>query len=265
MSLYTPERSIFASGLTLANVAGITGKYTREYQLPAGVTLGQWYGISAGITAYATLRADVFPFDVVDFAEEPNWLSVSDFREYSALEDDDHTRDIFYKRLVATAIKLIEARTRRSWRVRNFSEIINLSDTSKILLKNYPVVSIAGLTGSIGYTPNTTVDANLPITSTTPIYYRLDHDSGVMTLTDSSGYGTTYDNITLFITYAAGYATIPEAIRTAALVLASQLLNLSTSEGIDSLRLSDLNFALNKNLFEGTVSDLLNDYVKRDF
>ena len=84
-----------------------------------------------------------------------------------------------------------------------------------------------------------------------------------MKLTDSNGFEMVYNSMLLALTYIAGFASTPEPIRAAVLALASRLLNLSTSEGIATIRLSDISFAIDNKLFEGHIGDLLKDYVDR--
>ena len=261
--VFTPLRNKYLSNVNLS--AGITtGRYTYNLAVPSGLTPGHWFGIASGITGNSlVVFSEPFPFEVVDIPNEPFWISLNEYRDYIEADDTDHTRDKFYKQVLQASMELIEAYTKRSFGQRQYDEVIEIKSTTRVKLKQYPVQSIVGLTPTSQIIPRSRDVLEEVITSEpTSFFFRLDGDNGILKLTDSAGFEYEYDGILLGIAYIAGLATIPEPIRTAALQLTSMLCNLATSEGIESIRLSDLSFALDRKLFDGTVGDALRLYRK---
>lgn len=262
-NVYTPEKILFLGGQSLTAVT--TGKYGFDFFLPVGSTVGNWFALGTGYTNGVTSFSGAVPFEVVDVAVEPYWVSLGDLRNYLQIEDDDHTKDNLYKELLRTAIQLVEAYTHRTFGLRTFSELIEIKGSDRVKLKRYPILALTGVTPTVQIIPYS--QTQLVVESVTgnlvSFFYRLDKDNGIMKLTDSAGFEMVYSGLILALTYVAGFPSTPEPIRAAVLALASKLVNLATSEGISSVRLSDISFAIDNNLFTGHIGDLLKDYVDR--
>lgn len=257
--IYTPLRNKYLSNVALTPGTTV-GRYNLNLFIPAtGMTVGHWFGVASGITGNSIVTfSEPWPFEIIDYSSEPFWLSVKEFRDYIEADDTDHTRDKSYKQMVQCAMELIEGYCKRRFGQRQYEETIEIKSTTRIKLKHYPIQQIVGLTPTTHITPRSSgvlqeIIGNEP----TSFYFRLDAANGVMKLTDVSGFDFEYDGILLGISYIAGMAIIPEPVRTAALSMASKLVNLSTSEGIDSIRLSDLSFALERKLFDDNIEDAL--------
>jgi hypothetical protein len=262
-NVYTPEKQAFLSSQSLTAVT--TGKYGFNFFLPAGATVGNWFALGTGYTTGVTTFSDAVPFEVVDITVEPYWVSLGDLRGYLQVDDDDHTRDSLYKEILRAAIQLVEAYTHRTFGLRTFEELIEIKNTDRVKLKRYPIQAITGATPTIQISPysQTSLVQQSITGSIVNFNFRLDKENGIMKLTDSSGFEMYYNGMILALTYIAGFPSTPEPIRAAVLALASKLVNLATSEGISSIRLSDISFAIDNKLFEGHIGDLLKDYVDR--
>jgi hypothetical protein len=261
--IYTPERTVHISGLTLTSVSGITGQYTTDLFVSTAFTVGHWFAFPTGITQGVTVIADVRPFEVKDNKIEANWLSIEDIRDWIEEDPSDHTNDRLFKMVLDAAMELVEAHTGTVWGQCPHSETWQIKWADRRMLEKYPVVRISGITATLsGYTPRDTDNPNTESNagSTTPFFYRLINNLGVMIYTDIDGLECTYDDTIISIDYVFGTASIPEPVRVATLMLTSKLLNICQSEGIDNLRISDMNFSIDRNLFVGEVGDLLKPY-----
>lgn len=262
--LYTPDRSLFQQvAITLATT-GVTGQYTYGYDLPAGVTLGHWGTFATGTTNGSFLLSNNQTFSIVDFAVEPIFIGVQDLRDYLGVLESDHTKDDLYKRLILSSVSIIEQYLRRKICVHSVSETIRLQQSSVIILKDYPVISISGMTVSDGYigatssTPNSSyVD---PDNLTTDFHFSLNKSSGIMNLIDENGFESQYCDTFIEIDYEAGYMTVPESLRIAILMLASGMLNVSQSEGLSSVRFNDLAFVFSKGLITDYIKDAIDSF-----
>jgi hypothetical protein len=263
--IYTPERTVHLSGVTLTSIAGTTGAYETDLFVSTAFTVGQWFAFPTGITQGVTVIADVRPFEVKDNKIETNWLSIEDVRDWIEEDPDDHSNDRLFKQVLDAAMELVEAHTHTVWGQCPRSEIWEIHWSDRRMLEKYPIVRIAGMTVThTGYTPREPATPNTETNagSTTPFYFRLDNEIGAMIYTDIDGIECTYDGVIVTVDYVFGTATIPEPIRVATLMLTSKLLNICQQEGIDNLRIADANFSINRNLFSGEVGDLLKPYRK---
>ena len=262
VTVFTPERTKYVAGATnLTTVAGFVGQYRYDLSIIAAMTVGTWMAVATGVSQGATLFSGYTTFNVVDFVEEPLWLGIEDFREYIEEPDDAHTYDHLFSRLLTASMQLVEAFTRRwgHWRA---TETRQIRSADRMLLRaGYPVVSITGLTVTESYTPATPATlAETTVGTTVTFYYRLDKPTGTIIFTDSAGFETYYDDIFVTVDTVMGDGSVPEPMRLLALYWASKLLNLVTNEGLDNVRIADVNFAIRKGLMDDTAKDLLKNY-----
>jgi hypothetical protein len=258
--IYTPERTSYIETLLTADSL-VIGKYNYNFHVASGLTFGQWFAVATGITNSTTLFSEVVPFEIINIRNEPLWVGLTEFREYLDISDGDHTRDGFYKQILQAAISLVEAYTRRTFGVKSFNETIEIQHTNRIKLKHFPIVNIVAMTATTLIRPMQVDVFNESLTSSVvPFHFRLDTENGIIKITNSSGFDDTCDNIILAVSYNAGFLSVPEGVRLAVLALASKLSNMATSEGIESIRLADLNFALQKDIISGSIADMLNVY-----
>jgi hypothetical protein len=261
VSVYTPHRTAHINAAGLSEDSLVIGRYNYNFYSAPGLTFGHWFALASGITNSSTIFSESVPFEIIDLTSEPFWLGLTEFRDYLEIPDDDHTRDSFHKQMLQSSIELIEAYTRRIFGVRGYSEKIEIKHTDRVHLKHFPIVSISALTATSKITPKRpSLLVEIVSDQLVPFNFRSDDRNGVLLLTDTAGFDSSYDGVLLAITYEAGFLTIPEPIRMAGLALASKLANLATSEGIDSVRLADLNFALQRELISGTIADMINPY-----
>ena len=263
VNIYTPERTAFVSGSTaLTAVAGVTGQYTYSLSVTTAMTVGTWMSVATGTSQSSILFSSYETFNVINFITEPTWLGLEDFREYIEEPDDVHTYDSLFNRLILSSMKLVEAFT-RPWGFYRASEVRQIRNADRMLLKaGYPVVSITGLTVTESYTPASpgNLSAETSIGTTISFYYRLDKPTGTIIFTDSDGFESYYEDIFIAVDTMMGDGVVPEPMRLLGLYWASKLLNLHTNEGMDNVRLGDINYALRKGLMDDTAKDLLLNY-----
>ncbi len=246
VNIYTPEKTLYTTSAALTPLASV-GKYKYDFLVAPGMTYGHWFGLGIGTTNSIQIFSAVQPFEIINPVDEPFWVGLEEFRDYLEIPDDDHTRDGFYKQCLQAGIELTEGYTNRKYGIRTYEEVHELQNTDRVKLTRFPVSAIVGLTA----TTATVTGTNLQI------YYRLDGPNGVLKLTNNVGFDSVYDEVLLTVTYKAGFATIPEPVRQSALALGSALVNLASSEGISNIKLSDLSFALSRNLFSGHIGEML--------
>jgi hypothetical protein len=249
VNIYTPDRSLYLASAALTTTS-VVGAYTKDFYVASGLTYGHWYGLGIGTTNSVQIFSEANPFEIFNPIYEPFWVGLTEFRDYLELPDDDHTRDNFLKQCLQAGLELCEGYCQRRFGVRDYSETFDVQDTDRVRLTNYPVVGIVGITA----TTNTVTGANLEL------FYRLDSNNGILRLINNVGFDAIYDGVLLAIDYRAGFATIPEPVRQAAFALGSALVNLASSEGISTIKLSDLSFALSRKLFSGHIGEILTPY-----
>jgi len=264
VDIFDPFRSKLVDGAALvAAVSGITGQFTFDFFVTSGLTQGHYFAIGTGLTLTdITLFADQVPFEVIDPISEPFWVSLAELREHLEVDPEDHSRDSFLRGILAAAMEVVEQYARRRFGVRAFSELIEVKDTDRVLLKNFPVQVITALTATAQIIPRevdrlfveTITDSNINF------FFTLDAPNGVMKLTDFAGFDEPYTGVLLGITYVAGFPAIPESIRRATLMIASKFCNMSGSEGMDSVRLADISFTLSKRIFDQNIKDMIDPF-----
>jgi len=250
----------------LSSVSWVTGQYYQLFYVPTGLTIGHWSTVGVGFTNNSNIFSHVQPFSIISLSVEPLFVGVNDLRDWLDVPATDHTKDELYKRLLLTAVSCIEQYLRRRISVHSVSEVFHLPSRSLVQLKDYPVNYISGITvsetfgGAIPSSPNggaITADSVID-----DFYFDLKNDSGIITFLDSTGEECMYSGIHIEIDYSAGYLTVPEALRSAVLMLASGIFNLSQSEGLEIVRFSDLQFTFSKGLFTSQIKDMLQGFGK---
>lgn len=258
--VYTPERSLYQT-VNLSAVSGVTGQYSYPFLVPTGATIGHWSTLGVGFTVNSNLFSQVQPFSIVDLSDEPLFIGVQDLRDYLAVPETDYTKNELYKRILLTAISLIEQYLQRRICVHTVSEKIHITNSPVVMLEDYPVISISGMTVSTSYNPaipSTPNTQSVSSTSTTDLFYfDLKKPAGILDLMDSEGNESIYSGYHIEIDYVAGYMTVPESVRSAILMLASGIFNISQSEGLAIVRFSDLQFTFSKGLFTDIIKDAL--------
>lgn len=259
-SIFTPENTTYT---TLSLTGSTTGVYSSDIFIPTGLTQGNWSSVATGLCSNVSYFSSVIPFEILDFGARPNWLGLEDFREYLEEDADDHTRDNLLIRVLDAAMLSVEGYTRRAWGVKSKSETLELQRQDRILLKKWPLVTIAGLTATnVGFTPRTpsSLDIETNAGGTVSFYYRLHADEGMLILTDEEGYACEYSDMIVSLDYTYGNTIIPEPVRLATLMLASKMLNIIHQEGITTVRISDVQYSVDRKLFEGEIRSLLDKY-----
>lgn len=262
--IFTPGKRVFEEAGVLTAVAGTCNSFTFNFFAPVGLTVGQWFSIGTGLTNAnnAMILSDQYPFEIVDLTVEPFWVSLSEFRDYINVPSTDHTRDRFYKQLLQSSMELVEAHTARKFGTQVVNETVEIQGTARVKLKCFPIQQIVGLTVSAQLIPRSITSlVNEQFTgSQVSFFFRLDETNGIMVLTDDNGFEISRDGLLMNITYEAGFASVPEPVRQAALALASQFNNLSCQEGFDTVRLTDMSFTASRSLFKGVIGDMLKPY-----
>ena len=208
------------------------------------------------------ILSDQYPFEIVDLTVEPFWVSLFEFRDYLNISNDDHTRDRFHKQLLQASMELVEAHTARKFGTQIVNETIEIDGTARVKLNCFPIQQITALTVSAQLIPRSITSlVNEKFTgSQVSFFFRLDEPNGIMVLTDDNGFEIIRDALLMNITYEAGFASVPEPVRQAALALASQFNNLACNEGFDTVRLTDMSFTATRSLFKGVIGDMLKPY-----
>ncbi len=259
--IYTPEKNLFVSSASLSTTS-TPGKYQYTFFATAGITVGHWFTVGVGSTNNNTIFSEVTPFEVISYSTQPAWVGLEEFRTYLGLSDTERDEDLNLKQILQASIELVEGYTNRRYGIYQYDEIIEITNTDRVKLKHFPVYSIVGITATLKIIPR---DINNLLTETltdsqVSFYYRLDANNGVLYLTDSAGFDEAYNGIILGVTYLAGFATVPEPVRQAVMGLGSSLRSLSNTEGITSVRMGSVSFAMERGLFDGKIGVLLSPY-----
>lgn len=251
---------VIAGGLTTTST---TGRYAYQTFLEPGLTVGHYFARATGLTTNDTLYSESQVFEVINYTYEPLWVGLDELRQHLSLADDDRDDDQNLRQALAAALELVEGHTHRQYGVRQIDEVIQVRNSDRVILKNHPVQSIIGMTPSLKIMPRT-IDNLLVETitdSNVSFYFRPDYNNGIIYLTDSAGYDMYYDELLLAISYYAGFATVPEPVRHAVLSLASALHAMMCTEGLTSVKISDISFAHQRHLFDGPIGDMLKPYM----
>ena len=265
---FTPERTTWMLGVGLSPDLSFVGRYDVDLELTAGLTVGQWFALGCGLTQGTTLFSQAVPFEIIDMATAPLWISLDDLRTHLGITDEnDHSNDRLHRNMLQAAAGLVEDYTGAFFGLRAVSEMLEIKSTDRITLRHYPVHRITGMTPTVQIIPRgpNNLVAESVTGNSVSFHFRLTEHNGLMTLTDSAGFEQIYDGVLLSIDYLAGLAVIPAGIKTATLMLASKLINMQCNEGITTLRLSDVSFAIENKLFEGAIAEALSPYVHRSF
>jgi hypothetical protein len=261
VNLYTPQKELYLNEVALTTT-DITGTYRLNFFAPVGLTIGHWSSIALGITQNSTIFSEREVFEVIDVRLEPAWLSLEELRTFLSVDDDDRTGDTNLKQALQAAIELVEGHTHRHYGESRYTEIIEVTETDRVQLKHFPIVSIVGLTATYRTYPRNT-QGQLSETldgSQFSFHYRVDYTNGIIKLLDNSGYDMTYCSVLLSLDYTAGFVSVPEPVRSAALSIAAQLNALACTEGIESIRFSDMQMVADKKIFDGHIEELLRPY-----
>lgn len=261
LNMYTPQKELYLNQAVLSTTSTI-GEYKFSFFAPVGLTIGHWSSLGIGITQSSTIFSERQVFEVIDITQEPAWVGLEEFRTFLSLEDDDRSSDTSLQQALQAAIELVEGFTHRHYGEHRVDEIIEIISTDKVQLKHFPVTSIVAITASFKTIPRQMTNLVMETLDSSQVsfYYRLDADNGIIALLDSAGFELVYDSLLLGIAYNAGFVSVPEPVRQATLSLAAQLNALSCSEGIASVRFSDMSFVADKRLFDGHIGEMLNPY-----
>lgn len=262
VNIYTPTKALYVNQGVLSATGVTTGEYQYNFFAPSGLTPGTYFSIATGITANGTIFSEKVSFEIVDITLEPFWVGYDELREFLELEPSETDNEEKLKQALAAAIELVEGYTNRKYGIRQIDEIIEIKDTDRVTLKHFPINSVVAITPTVKTIPRDVT--NLVIETLTgsqvSFYYRVDYENGILKLLDSAGFDCNYDGVLLGISYLAGFATVPEPVRQAALHLAGAINALSCTEGIESMRFADLSFSVDKQLFAKHIKDLLAPY-----
>lgn len=260
VNVYTPQKTLYVTSAALTP-SSTAGKYEYPFFVPAGLTVGNWFGLGVGITNNYTLFSEPVTFEIVDFINEPMFVGVQELREFMELDDTDHSEDNKLRQILRAAIELVEGYTQRHYGLKQYHEVIEINATDRAKLRYYPVNKIISLDAGLKVTTNAMESGTQIVTGmSASFFYRLDERTGIIWLTDPTGYSECYDCVILVVDYLAGYATIPEPVRTAVLMLAKALNALSCISGTEVVRLADISYQPVKDLFKGPIGDMLSPY-----
>lgn len=260
VNVYTPRKDLYLNQYPLVQVS--TGEYKLDFFAPVGLTMGHWSSIGVGISNGTTLFSNRQIFEIVNIQTEPAWVSLNELRTFLNLSSDDHTNDVNLQQALQASLELVEGYCHRHYGEHRVDEIIEIIDTDRVQLKHFPVNSIVGITATFRTFPRNSTNILIETLDSPAIsfYYRPDLENGILKLVDSAGYECVYDGVILSVAYNAGFVSVPEPVRQAVLSLAAQLNALSCSEGIESLRFSDMSFVSDKKLFDGHIKEMLEPF-----
>jgi hypothetical protein len=261
VNIYTPQKTLYVEQGNLT-AGSTTGEYYYHFFAPSGLTIGHYFSLGTGITDSSTVFSESVAFEIIDIQLEPFWVGYEEFRDFLELEDTDRDNEDKLKQALAAAIELVEGYTHRHYGIRQYDEIIEVKDTDRITLKRFPVDTVVAITATVKTIPRdlTNIIQETLTNDEISFYYRLDDENGIIKLLDSAGFDCNYDGILIGISYLAGFATVPEPVRQAALHLAAAINSLSCTEGIDTMRFADLSFSTDKQLFKDHIKEMLSPY-----
>lgn len=261
INIYTPYKTLYTEGAPLS-ITSTIGEYKYLLYIPSGLTIGTWNTLGIGITQSSTAFSEFVPFEIIDVIQEPAWVGYEEFRDFLELDDDARDNEDKLKQALAAAIELAEGYTHRNYGIRQVDEIIEIVDTDRVTLKDFPVDTIVAITPTVKTVPRdvTNLIQETLTGEDVSFYYRVDYENGVLRLLDSAGFDATYSGVLLGISYMAGYATVPEPVRQAVLHMAAAINALSCTEGIDTMRFGDLSYSTDKNIISDHVKQLLAPY-----
>jgi len=261
VDILTPQKTKYVNAASLTTT-GVVGKYGYSVFLPPGLTLGHYFARAVGLTTNDTLYSESQVFEVIDYQGEPLWVGLEELRQFMSKEDDDRSDDQNLRQVLQCAIELVEGYTRRHYGIYQTDETIQVNHTDRVKLKKFPVNTILGITPTLSMTPLSYTNLVETISGSQPsFFYRLDSENGIIYLTDSAGFDDTYDGMLLAVSYLAGFATVPEPVRTAVLKIAVALFNMICTEGLSYVKIGSMSFATERKLFDGVVGDMLAPFV----
>lgn len=262
--LFNPYKKLEVSGLTLTSLAGVTGRYEREYFMPVGMSVGTWFFIATGLTQTdRTLISKQLVFEVIDLGTSFGWISLEEFRDFLSCDPLDRDNDSTLQQVLTAAVQLIEQLTKRTFGLHDVSESFWIPEgNTSYVLKQAPILQITGLTaGTVvqTLTPNNLTVAGIT-TSLSDFNFLLDDHNGVLRFTDTYGYPYCYQNVYVEIDYVAGESTVPALIRQHTLSIASKILNKMTAEGLDAIKFADLSYSFSKGILDQDTVQMLELY-----
>ena len=182
LNIYTPQKTLYANQVGLTTTSTV-GEYKYSMYAPVGMTIGHWFSLGVGISQSSTLFSESVPFEVIDIINEPFWVGFEEFRNHLELADDDHDNDEKLKQALGAAIELVEGYTQRTYGIKQYDEIIEVTDTDRVILKNFPIDTIVALTPTIRTIPRDRFNVQELISSdVVNLYYRLDAQNGIIKL-----------------------------------------------------------------------------------
>lgn len=263
INIYTPQKELYCNQTALTTTS-TTGEYKFNFFAPVGLTIGHWTSLGIGITQSSTVFSERQVFEIIDVKLEPAWVSLEELRTFIGIDSTDRTGDVNLQQALQAAIELVEGHTHRHYGESRYSEIIEVDNADRIQLKNFPVVSIVGLTATYRTYPRNTQGILVETLdgSQFSFYYRVDNTNGIIKLLDSAGYDLQYCSVLVSVDYTAGFVSVPEPVRSATLSLAAQLNALSCTEGIESIKFPNMTMVSDKNLFspDGHIEQMLRPF-----
>jgi len=228
------EVGFTTSGFTTVS----TGVYTYELSTSGITNTGSYRLISYGISGSQRLYADgPIVFEISSLSNQFAYVGPEELIHYLELEDPV---DIVYIReLCRVATNIIHSYTRRVFYHKTITDEHHIvKNSSFVQLLEYPVISISSITfnGAVQTLANLTINYRTG---------QIDFGSDI--------YGEVY------ITYAAGFDSIPDQINLAAKKIAAWYYQRRKREGVRSERLLGYSYNLEQDVF-ADVREILDQH-----
>lgn len=244
----SPALKLYNSAGTLQRTVGITnatetGKYSiglTTADLSVG-TYNAWaYGTYNGANIFSTSPE---LFEVLDISGEVYYATVTDLRDYLSITGAG--QDSRLKEYITAASRYIDDYCRRKFRQYTKTYRAYHENPRAIMLPEYPVISVAGITVEVvGRTTNTE--------GVTDDTYYIDYNYGrIQFFKNFVGKFT--------ITYTAGVVSVPAPVRLACLKICSFYYNKRKREGIKHESLLSHSYTLSPDIQE-EIKSLLDPY-----
>lgn len=261
VDILTPQKTKYVNAASLTTTDTV-GKYAYQMYAIPGLTVGHYFARAIGLTTNDTLYSESQVFEIIDYTWEPLWVGLEELREFLGKADDERDDDPNLRSCLQTALELVEGYTNRQYGVCQIDETIQIKDTDRVKLKKFPVNALVGITPTVKIIPRDVTNLVTETITDTQVsfYYRLDSDNGIIYLTDSAGFDTYYSDVLLGVSYLAGFATVPEPVRQSVLKIASALFNMMCTEGLTTVKLGSMSFAVERKLFDGVIGEMLADF-----
>jgi hypothetical protein len=191
--------------------------------------------------------------------------SLPSVREYLKIAASDTTYDSLLTNLIKRSQMLIEKYCGRQFKARDYTEYYDGDGTSKLLLKQWPIVSVTELNMD-------NARSFLSVTQALAADFVIWSEEGYLELLSAadsiSGFSEggslfRYGQQNIKVRYNAGYAAIPEDLELASIIHVANLYNKAGMDGHSSISLGGLAKSFSTKPFPDEVVMYLEPYRKR--